>query len=87
MSPAPFDLNSRVLQPRSQGRRDLRRDMGGSHYDLFDGNTIRELLGLLVLLQGSTVTANLCGLDQCAGHEHIFPILAHNILRPNIRGR
>ena len=29
--------------------------------DLLDGNTIRELLSLLILLQGGTVTANLRG--------------------------
>ena len=37
----------------------------------FNGDTIRELLGLLVLLQGGTVTANLWRLDVA---EHRQPV-------------
>ena len=44
--------------------------------DLLDGNTIRELLSLLIvnffiLLQGGTVTANLRGLDVA---DHRQPV-------------
>ena len=50
----------------------MRRGFGSSHiHDLLDGNTIRELLSLLVLLQGGMVTANLWGLDVA---EHRQPV-------------
>ena len=58
-----FDLDSRVVQPRSRKVGEIWDAIWVAHVGSSFGNTIRELLNLLVFLQSGTVTANLWGLD------------------------
>ena len=64
MSPAPFDLSSRVVQHRSRKAGEVWDATWVAHVGSpWWEHDPRELLSLLVLQQGSTVTANLWGLD------------------------